>query len=146
MEKKYDKLYLLLVIITIKRLVMGTFRKTKQSDLILDIINNSHDHLSAFEVYNKARLIINNISLGTVYRNLNTLVENNEIRRIKGLDLQDHYDNINISHNHFLCENCQNIYDVFDNPKVSINESLGKVIDYEIYYKGICNNCLGNEN
>lgn len=125
---------------------MGILRKTRQSDLILDIINNSHTHLTAFGVYELARRSINNISLGTVYRNLNTLVENNEIRRIKGLDSEDHYDNIKVSHNHFICGECKNIYDVYDDEKISINNNLGKVMNYEIYYKGICKNCLGKDN
>ena len=42
-------------------------RNTKQRECILDIINNSYDHLNAYQVYDKAREIISNISLGTVY-------------------------------------------------------------------------------
>lgn len=50
-------------------------RNTTQRNLILDIINNSCEHLTAEEVYEIARKSILNISLGTVYRDLNILVE-----------------------------------------------------------------------
>ena len=124
---------------------MGSFRKTKQSSLILDIINNSQDHLNAYEVYEKCQREINNISLGTVYRNLHNLVDNHQIRCIIGLDGTDHYDNMHMAHNHFLCLKCQGISDVLDKVNIPINSNLGKVIDYEILYKGICNSCLEKE-
>lgn len=124
---------------------MGSFRKTKQSVLILDIVNNSRDHLNAYEIYEKCQKEINNISLGTVYRNLHNLVDSHQIRQITGLDGTEHYDNIHMIHNHFLCLKCQEISDVFDKLNISINCDLGEVMDYEILYKGICNNCLKKE-
>ena len=48
-------------------------KSTKQRNVILDIINNSYDHLDAYGVYEEARKKIPNISLGTVYRNLKAL-------------------------------------------------------------------------
>ena len=58
-------------------------RLTKQKKLILDIINNSHEHLSAESIYNECRKVLPNISLGTVYRNLNQLSDMNLIKRLK---------------------------------------------------------------
>ena len=54
-------------------------RNTKQKDLILKIINNSCSHPNTNEIYELAREEIPNISLGTVYRNLNRLVDLNQI-------------------------------------------------------------------
>ena len=125
---------------------MGSFRKTKQSALILDIINNSSEHLNAYEVYEKCLKEINNISLGTVYRNLNNLVENHQIRKINGLDGIEHFDNLKHVHNHFICIKCMRINDVFDKVSIPLECTFGKVINYEIFYKGICNNCLEEEN
>ena len=62
-------------------------RNTTQRNLILDITNNSCEHLTAEEVYEITRKSISNISLGTVYRNLNILVELQKIRKIKTFDL-----------------------------------------------------------
>ena len=87
-------------------------RNTTQRNLILDIINNSCEHFTAEEVYEIARKSILNISLGTVYRNLNILVELQKIRKIKTFDGKDHYDKLHIKHNHFICLKCNKIFDI----------------------------------
>lgn len=120
-------------------------RETKQRNLILEIINNSCSHLSAEEIYNIAKKQISNISLGTVYRNLNMLFENGNIRKIKLDDNVDHYDNLKKEHNHFICNKCNKIYDVFEKEKNNINLDCGIVMNYEKIYKGICNNCIKEE-
>ena len=89
-------------------------RNTTQRNLILDIINNSCEHLTAEEVYEIARKSISNISLGTVYRNLNILVELQKIRKIKTFDGKDHYDKLHIKHNHFICLKCNKIFDIHE--------------------------------
>ena len=62
-------------------------RNTKQKELILNIINHSNTHPTAFEVYEEAKKELHNISLGTVYRNLNVLLENKKIIQIKGKEI-----------------------------------------------------------
>lgn len=122
---------------------MGLYRNTKQSALILNIINESSDHLTASMIYEKARCIIPNISLGTVYRNLNSLYDANKIRKVISVDEEVHYDNVLVTHNHFICLKCHKIIDVWERPNIKTDNSFGVVTDYEIYYKGQCNECLG---
>ena len=50
-------------------------RWTKQLKAIIDVVYDSEAPLTADEVYSKARRRMPNISLGTVYRNLNKLVD-----------------------------------------------------------------------
>ena len=120
-------------------------RETKQRNLILEIINNSCDHLKAEDIYEISKKHISNISLGTVYRNLNYLYEFGSIRKIKSNDNIDHYDNINVKHNHFICSKCNKIYDVFESV-LEINKiDCGIVMNYEKIYNGICNNCIKEE-
>lgn len=116
-------------------------RVTKQRNLILDIVNNSKNHLSAEEIHKESLKVIKNISLGTVYRNLNNLVDENLIKRIK-TDEFDRYDQINIKHNHMFCTKCHKIIDIFEDIKISLKNKFGKINDYEINFKGICNDCL----
>ena len=119
-------------------------RVTKQRNLILDIVNNSKNHLSAEEIHKESLKSIKNISLGTVYRNLNNLVNENLIKKIKFEEF-DRYDQINIKHNHMFCIKCHKIIDIFEDIKISLNNKFGKVNDYEINFKGICNDCLKKE-
>lgn len=119
-------------------------RNTKQKELILNIVNNSYNHPTAETIYNIARETIPNISLGTVYRNLNKLVEVKKIKKIKMND-KDCFDNIKEKHNHFICNKCKKIIDVKE--KVNLNYKIGnnKIVDYEINFIGICEDCLKKE-
>lgn len=121
-------------------------RNTKQRELIYSIVNSSNSHLDAYHIYDLCKKEIPNISLGTVYRNLSNLVDDKLIIRIKVSDM-DRYDK-NILHSHFICDKCNEIYDIFDDDyssKKYINGNL--VTGYEIKYKGICKKCMeGNDN
>ena len=121
-------------------------RNTKQKQLILQIINNSINHLNAFEVYEEARKSMPNISLGTVYRNLNMLVEEKNARRLKATNRIDRFDNTKTQHHHFVCVKCGKYYDVFDKIELkNLKENFGIIENYEIQINGICNDCLKEE-
>lgn len=117
-------------------------RNTKQKELILKIINNSYNHPTALDIYKEAKKTIPNISLGTIYRNLKLLTEQNEIRMIKMKDNINRFDHINQKHSHFICLKCGKIMDVYEdylNSKKTIDDNI--VMDYEINFKGICKTC-----
>ena len=118
-------------------------RNTKQRELILKIINDSYDHLTTEEIYRKCKTKIPNISLGTVYRNLNNLVEESKIIRLK-LDNIDRFDAKRSKHHHFICIKCKKIIDV-NVDDLQANTHNNKVIDYEIKFTGICKDCLRKE-
>lgn len=121
-------------------------RNTKHKQLISQIINNSKNHLNAFEVYEEARKSIPNISLGTVYRNLNMLVEEKNARRLKAANGIDRFDNTKTQHHHFVCMKCGKYYDVFDKTELkNLKENYGIIENYEIQINGICNDCLKEE-
>lgn len=117
-------------------------RNTKQKDLILKIINNSKEHPNANEIYEEARLEMPHISLGTVYRILNNLLDKGKIRTIQSINNINRYDNINWKHDHFICIKCGAVQDIektFENDIKTINNN--KVLDCDITYKGICQKC-----
>ena len=120
-------------------------KNTKQKQVVLDIINNSSNHMVAYDVYKSARSVIPNISLGTVYRNLSCLVNEKKIQVIE-VDSIKHYDKI-IPHYHFICKKCKRIIDVFDLniPKIKIYKD-NLVDDYEVVLKGICVKCQKEDN
>lgn len=124
---------------------MLSLRNTRQKELILAIINHSYDHPTAQEVYNECRKRIPNISLGTVYRNLNLLVESLLIRRIKMPDHIDRYDKMIDHHSHFICVRCEKIIDLESIHKAYDMIDDHKVLDYEVSFKGICKDCLKKE-
>lgn len=115
-------------------------RNTKQRDCIFDIVNSNYNHLNAYQVYDIAKEVIPNISLGTVYRNLLWLSENDKIRTII-VDDVIRYDR-NVIHDHLLCTKCGNIIDIPRKSSLDNYVNGNLVIDYDIKYKGICKKCL----
>lgn len=119
-------------------------RNSKQNNLVLAIVNESHEHPTAEEVYFQARRKMPNISLGTVYRNLNILVNSNMLRKIKTGEDTYRYDNNILKHNHFVCRVCGMVYDVDVNKAVEKEDALGNIVQ-DITYFGICKNCKFKE-
>ena len=85
---------------------------TKQKKLVLTIIERSHGHLSAEEIFFRAREEMPNIALGTVYRNLNALTEEGIVRRITLPGTSDRFDTMIRPHDHLICQRCGRIKDV----------------------------------
>ena len=117
-------------------------RNSKQRELIRDLIKNRCDHPTAEMIYMSAREKNPNISLGTVYRILNNLVEKGKIRSIKTMDDIHHYDNINHKHDHFICVKCGLIEDVDKMNEDIKTINCNHVLDCDITYKGICKKCI----
>ena len=85
-------------------------RFSYQRDIIYNSIRSVNTHPSAEDVYLMVKPHIPKISMGTIYRNLAQLIDHGMIFELS-IDGVSHYDgNINI-HQHFLCNNCQTIFD-----------------------------------
>ena len=61
------------------------------------------DHPTAEEIYDKAAQECPNLSLGTVYRNLNSLVEAGRVRRVSIPGKADRFDHTLPWHSHLYC-------------------------------------------
>ena len=85
---------------------------TKQRKLILAIINESEGHLTAEQIYIEAKKRIDSIAFATIYNNLNTLVSEKYIARIKSPGNPDRYDKETYPHEHVVCDYCGHIMDV----------------------------------
>lgn len=120
-------------------------KSTRQRNVILDIINNSHSHLDAYGVYNEAKKQISNISLGTVYRNLKILENAHLIDVVYDGTDKVRYDKSK-PHQHFICTKCHKIIDIYDldfkNVKTYQNNL---VMNYKIILEGICEECQKEE-
>lgn len=119
---------------------------SKQREFILNTVKSSCKHPTADMVYEEVRKEIPNISLGTVYRNLNYLVENGEIKKITMPNASDRFDKTLENHYHLSCVVCHMIYDI-DHKKLKnidhmVEEESGhKVLFHDIVFVGICKDC-----
>lgn len=105
-------------------------------------------HPSAEELYMELKPENPNLSLATVYRNLNKLAESGQIKKIEGLSGQVHYDHNVCEHFHIICVNCNRIADLpseLANSAKTILEKENdfKVLSYDIVVKGLCSKCKG---
>jgi Fur family peroxide stress response transcriptional regulator len=120
---------------------------SKQREIVLDILKKSYNHPTAEEIFAEARILDNNISLGTVYRNLDILCEDQVIEKIPTPTGKDRYDFKKTEHSHAICEKCGKITD-FPHP-INIKKLQKDIKDQvnfelsqdEIRIIGICENC-----
>lgn len=91
---------------------MKTPRFSPQRELILQIVLDECGHLTAEDVYHRARKRLPKISLGTVYRNLGTLLELQKIAQMQGLNQVTYYEPFTNPHHHFICKSCGEITDM----------------------------------
>lgn len=125
---------------------MATIKYSRQREAIKDFLHTRKDHPTAEVVYDNVRLLIPNISLGTVYRNLSLLVDMGEIIKIPSPDGLEHFDACTDTHYHFACTKCGGIIDL-EVPDLSLINSLaaqnfnGTIEGHSIYFYGTCENC-----
>ena len=120
---------------------------SKQREYIKSFLKTRKDHPTADVVYMNVRETYPNISLGTVYRNLQLLTSLGEIRKVDVGDGVDHFDADTSIHFHFICRNCGAVLDLnlqhTDNSMMKdASEDFDGEIDGQItYFYGLCGDC-----
>jgi Fur family ferric uptake transcriptional regulator len=123
-------------------------RITKQKLIIIDELRKVRSHPTAQDVYAMVRKALPNISLGTIYRNLEMLSDNGDIQRLAFHSGKRRYDGNPQTHPHICCKTCGRVDDLPDslgvNEKIlrSLKDVCGyKITDYSIELLGICGDC-----
>lgn len=116
-------------------------RYSKQREEIKKFLKSTKTHPTAEEVHKNILKTIPNISLGTVYRNLNFLVETNEIKKIITDNNVIRFDYDTANHAHFTCNNCKKVIDINTKININIEEKENEVETIEINLFGICSEC-----
>ena len=85
---------------------------SKQRESILKAVLQSGLHPTADDIYVSLKPKDPNLSLGTVYRNLNHLVSIGKIKKISLADHPDRFDGSLHEHQHMVCSRCGKVADV----------------------------------
>ena len=120
-------------------------RNTKQLEVIWEAIKDDTSHPTADQVYARVRDRFPNVSLGTVYRNLQKLVADKKLQVLM-LGRSQHFDPLVTRHQHFICEKCGRVFDVLvdtgDEVKPAKLPHAGfKVTSHQLAFYGACKNC-----
>ena len=123
---------------------------SKQRESIKNFLVTRYDHPTAETVYLNIRKEFPNISLGTVYRNLNLLAEIGEIQKLSPGIGPDRFDGNPAPHYHFICRHCGCVMDLTVSGLDHINILAGQDFDGEIeghitYFYGVCPSCKASE-
>ncbi|SFR71266.1 Fur family transcriptional regulator [Anaeromicropila populeti] len=126
---------------------MAVIKFSRQREAIKSYLAQTTSHPTAATIYEELRTDHPNISLGTVYRNLNFLVEQGEILKISCDDGSDHFDGNTNPHYHFVCTSCHQVSDLDlpDMEHVNVLASAnfaGKIVGHTTYFYGTCPQCL----
>ncbi len=120
---------------------------TRQRKLILDIVNNSHTHPTAEQIFFIAKSVMPKIVMATVYNNINALVSEKLIRRVSIHGEPDRYDSVHKIHDHIKCDRCGTVNDVFIGDmlkELSLKTGLALTsVELNMHY--ICDSCRSNE-
>lgn len=119
---------------------------TKQRKAVLQVIRESHEHLTANEVFEDARKVLPGISFATVYNSLHYLKNEGLIGEVRfGMDAT-RYDRRLTRHDHAICNRCGKLVDL----ELSIPEGLFreaakrskfKPESVELTLRGLCPKC-----
>jgi len=119
---------------------------SKQQKAILAVLRETTCHPSADWIYEEVRKEIPNISLGTVYRNLNVLKENGIILELRLAGASSRYDANCEDHYHFRCIRCGRISDVDEPVNYALEEMVAgntdfKILGHRLEFYGFCPDC-----
>lgn len=123
-------------------------RYSKQRELVMQQVEAMNNHPTAEEIYQNALKECPGLSLGTVYRNLNSLVEAGRVRRVPIPGQPDRFDHTLSWHSHLYCTRCGQVTDLDLDSEVMqrlLNSQPGRVSDCVLTWIGLCEDCAREE-
>ena len=84
---------------------------TPRRRAVLQVVNESAEHLTAGEIYEAARRVLPTISFATVYNSLRFLSEAGLVREISFGKASSRYDRETRRHDHAVCTRCGRLSD-----------------------------------
>jgi Fur family transcriptional regulator, peroxide stress response regulator len=121
-------------------------RTTPQLAVVLEAVRTSGtDHPTAERIYDRVRRVLPSISLGTVYRNLQRLVQEGKIGAAQLGARSLHYDPTATPHDHFVCRSCGRVEDLIVDAPEPLHDPARRaghdVVSHTLVLYGQCRTC-----
>jgi Fur family ferric uptake transcriptional regulator/Fur family peroxide stress response transcriptional regulator len=119
---------------------------TKQREVVLQVIRNGEEHLTANEVFDRAKQLLPTISFATVYNSLRFLKDAGHIGEISFGNGASRFDALTSRHDHAICTNCGKLVDMeIELPEevveLATKFSKFKLESIELTLRGLCPEC-----
>jgi Fe2+ or Zn2+ uptake regulation protein len=120
---------------------------TRQREVVLRVIRDADEHLTANEVFGRAKDLLPTISFATVYNSLRYLKDAGHIAEISFGNGASRFDRITHRHDHAICTSCGRLVDIeMDHPaevmKKAARQSKFKPESIEFTLRGLCPDCV----
>ncbi len=121
-------------------------RNTPQRKVVLEELCAAQTHPTAAELYDLVRRRLPRVSLGTVYRNLEVLVQDGMIRKLDFSGSETRFEGNLTEHYHVRCRNCghiEGVYDLGPGGKPAQPDTLAgfHIEGHRLEYIGLCPEC-----
>ena len=119
---------------------------TKQREVVLRVIRDADEHLTANEVFVAAKDLLPSISFATVYNSLRYLKEAGHIAEIQFGNGASRFDRMTSRHDHAICTKCGKLVDIeMEHPAelvaMAAKRSKFKPESLEFTLRGKCPEC-----
>lgn len=125
-------------------LTNNKIRPSFQRIKVLEYLINNQHHPNVDQIYKDLQSEVPTLSKATIYNTLNLFVKAGLVKVLSIEDKETRYDIVTETHGHFKCEECGTIFNFkVDSGLLATDELAGfKVVDKNVYFKGICSKCL----
>lgn len=123
-----------------------SIKPSPQRMAIMTYLLEHKTHPTIEEIYKSLSPDMPTLSKTTIYNTLKLFVENGAANMLTINEKTTCYDYDTSPHAHFICKKCNKVTDLFygvENMIPSKQEIEGnRIVDMQVYYRGICKDCL----
>ena len=128
-----------------------TVKQFRKRNAILSYLRMTDTHPSAEMIFTELKADIPDLSMGTVYRNLNLFKQQSLVSSVATVNGTERFDGNTEPHVHFICAGCDAVLDLTD---LQVPKSLqaaaakccgGQVDACQLSFTGLCSKCIANE-
>jgi Fur family transcriptional regulator, peroxide stress response regulator len=127
-------------------MIKHKYKRSRQRERILNLLRSTDNHPTASWIYDELKKEFNNLSMGTVYRNINILLDQNLIQKIESGSSFDRFDGNVKNHYHFICQDCGAVSDLPLQELPELNKLVNENTPYQtekhrLDFYGVCPEC-----
>ena len=119
--------------------------KVTPQRLAIVTLMDKDGHISVRDIFEKIKTNFPSLSLATVYKNINAMLESNFVKELKIVGQDSKYELTKEAHSHLICQKCGDVKDIKLDTDTLISLALKNsdyaINDSAVQLFGLCPNC-----